>query len=112
MKKRPTPQIAESSARSKAKFTGTCNPRHLRAIAALLASPQPREVLDNRVGCSNSPELVAELRRRGLDLPCQRTPCIDRDGFPVKRGIYFLTPPDKRKIRLWQRKRQLGPARE
>jgi hypothetical protein len=112
MKKRPTPQIAKSSARSKAKFTGTCNPRHLRAIEALFASPQPREVLDDRVGCSNSPELVAELRRRGLDLPCQRTPCIDRDGFPVKRGIYFLTPSDKRKIRLWQRKRQLGAARE
>jgi hypothetical protein len=111
MKKRPTPQIAESSARSKAKFTGTCNPRHLRAIAALLASPQPREVLDGRAGCSNSPEL-AELRRRGLDVPCQRTLCIDRDGFPVKQGIYFLTPSDKRKIRFWQRTRKQGAARE
>ncbi len=112
MKKRPAPQIAESSAHSKTKFTGTCNPRHLRAIAALLASPQPREVLDDRVGCSNGPELVAELRRQGLDVPCQRTPCIDRDGFPVKRGIYFLTPSDKRKIRFWQRTRKLGAARE
>ncbi len=112
MKKRPTPQIAESSVRSRAKFTGIYNPRHLRAIAALLASPQPREVLDDRVGCSNGPELVAELRRRGLDVPCQRTPCIDRDGFPVKRGIYFLTPSDKRKIRFWQRTRKLGATRE
>jgi hypothetical protein len=112
MIKRPTPQIAESSACRKLIFTGTCNPRHLRAIAALLASPQPREALDSRVGCSNSPELVAELRRRGLDVPCQRTPCIDRDGFPVKRGIYFLTPSDKRKIRFWQRMRRQGGARE
>jgi hypothetical protein len=112
VKKRPTPQIAESSAYSGATFRGTCNPRHLRALAALLASPQPREVLDSRAGCSNSPELVAELRRRGLDLPCQRTPCIDRDGFPVKRGIYFLTPSDKRKIRFSQRTGKLGTARE
>jgi hypothetical protein len=103
---------AELSALSRAKFTGTCNPRHLRAIAALLASPQPREALDNRVGCSNSPELVAELRRRGLEVPCQRTPCIDRDGFPVKRGIYFLTASDKHKIRRWQRMLELRGGRE
>ena len=89
-------------------FLGTDNPRHLRAIHALWVSPQPREAIDNRAGCSNGPELIAELRRRGLEVPCERTPCIDRDGFEVKRGIYYLTAKDKRLIRRWKNKRQQG----
>ena len=91
-----------------AKFKGTDNPRHLRAIHALWVSPQPREAIDNRAGCSNGPELIAELRRRGLEVPCERTPCIDRDGFEVKRGIYYFTAKDKRLIRRWKNKRQQG----
>lgn len=105
MKKRPTPQIAESSAPSRAKFTGTDNPRHLRAIRGLEVSPQPREAIDSRAGCSNAPELIAELRRRGLDIPCERTPCIDRDGLEVKRGIYYLSARDKRLLRAWKKER-------
>jgi len=84
------------------KFSGTSNPRHLRAIHALLIRPMPREHLDRAVGCSNGPELVAELRRRGLDVPCERVECYDRDGKPVKRGIYHLTPADRRLIIRWQ----------
>ena len=91
-------------------FLGTDNPRHLRAIHALWVSPQPREAIDNRAGCSNGPELIAELRRRGLEVPCERTPCIDRDGFEVKRGIYYFTAKDKRLIRRWKNKRQQGGA--
>jgi hypothetical protein len=89
-------------------FLGTDNPRHLRAIHALWVSPQPRESIDSRAGCSNGPDLVAELRRRGLDVPCEKTPCIDRDGFEVKRGIYFLTKKDRKLIRRWKNKRQKG----
>ena len=48
------------------KFAGTDNPRHLRAIHALLTRPQRRKHLDDIAGCSNTPELIAELRRRGL----------------------------------------------
>ena len=91
-------------------FTGTDNPRHLRAIQALLVSPQPRESIDSRAGCSNAPDLVAELRRRGLDLPCERTPCIDSDGNEVKRGIYYLTASDLIRIRKWKNQRQQGGA--
>lgn len=87
------------------KFTGTENPRHLRAIRALEVSPQPREAIDNRAGCSNAPELIAELRRRGLDIPCERTPCIDRDGLEVKRGIYYLSAKDKSLLRVWKKER-------
>ena len=89
-------------------FLGTDNPRHLRALAALLRRPRSRKQLDAVAGASNSPELVAELRRRGLEVPCVRSPCIDRDGFEVKRGIYYFTAKDKRLIRRWKNKRQQG----
>ncbi|MDP9932528.1 hypothetical protein [Variovorax paradoxus] len=82
-------------------FLGTENPRHLRVIDALLKNPQTRKAIDMWGGCSNGPELVAELRRRGLDIPCDKVPCIDRDGFEVKRGVYHLTAADRRKIGRW-----------
>lgn len=88
-----------------AHFLGTGNPRHLRVIMALLVSPRTRETIDRVAGASNGPELIAELRRRGLDAPCSKTPCIDRDGFEVKRGIYHFTDDDKRLIRAWLKRR-------
>lgn len=87
-------------------FLGTDNPRHLRALSALLRRPVPREQLDREAGCSNGPELVAELRRRGLALPCDRAPVIDRDGREVKRGIYHLTTSDRRKLHKWLASRE------
>jgi hypothetical protein len=75
-------------------FKGTESPRHLRVLHALGVSPQPREPIDDRAGCSNGSELLADLRRRGLILPCQRTRCIDRDGFIVEREIYLMTVRD------------------
>ena len=104
--KTPDTTKAVPSAPNKRNFTGTDNPRHLRAIHALWVSPQPREAIDSRAGCSNGPELIAELRRRGLEVPCDKTPCIDRDGFEVKRGIYYLTAKDKRLIRQWKARRR------
>lgn len=88
----------QEQANSTARFR-TSNPRHLRALVALLRRTMPREHLDREAGCSNSPELVAELRRRGLDVPCIRVPDFDRDGMPIRRGIYCLTEADKRKVR-------------
>ena len=58
----------------------------------------PRESLDREAGCSNSPELVAELRRCGLDVPCERISFIDRDGRKCRPGVYSLTASDRRKI--------------
>ncbi len=83
------------------RFTGTDNPRHLRAIAALLRRPMPRESLDHEAGCSNAPELMAELRRRGLEAPCQRLRFIDRDGIICRPGVYSLTTADRRKVYAW-----------
>ena len=83
------------------RFAGTENPRHLRAIHALLRRPMPREHLDRAAGCANGPELVAELRRRGLEVPCDRVPDFDRDGLPIRRGVYHLTERDRRTISKW-----------
>ena len=92
------------------KFIGTANPRHLRAIAALLRRPMPRESLDKEAGCSNGPELVAELRRRGLEVPCKRINFVDRDGFICRPGVYFMTEADRRKVYQWQARRTNGGA--
>ena len=113
--KNARPQISEASALDKRngtaekvrkdKFAGTNNPRHLRIIHALLRRSMPREQVDKEAGCSNGPDLVAELRRRGLNTPCAAIPVIDRDGKEVRRGVYFLTNLDRRKIRAWISKR-------
>ena len=91
-----------------ARFLGTDNPRHLRAIAALLRRPLPRESLDSVAGASNGPELVAELRRRGLEVPCERIRFIDRDGYPCRPGVYSFTIAYRRMVHLWQAMRTQG----
>ena len=94
-----------------ARFTGTDNPRHLRVIQALMTRPLPREQLDNVAGASNGPELVAELRRRGLDAPCTRTKKKDRDLFDCWPGVYHFTQQDRRRVLAWLAKRsQRGGA--
>lgn len=87
------------------RFMGTDNPRHLRAIQALLTRPIPREHLDQIAGCSNGPELIAELRRRGLEVPCARTKKKDRDFFDCWCGVYHFTQQDRRRINQWKAKR-------
>lgn len=99
-----------SNSKAAASFLGTSNPRHLRAIHALLRRPMPREQLDREAGASNGPALVAELRDRGLEVPCRRTPCLDRDGREVRRGIYVLTQRDRIRIAKWLARRDRGAA--
>lgn len=110
MKNAPLHNQAEQSAPSKRKFTGTDNPRHLRAITALMRRPISRQELDSVAGASNSPELVAELRRRGLDVPCERIRFIDRDGCPCRPGVYSFTTSDRRKFYRWQADSMKGGA--
>ena len=105
MKKNARPQNREASALDSANFS-TDNPRHLRAIRLLMIRPVKREELDRVAGCSNSPELVAELRRRGLEIPCTRVSCLDRDGRECRPGIYHLTEKDRRIIHRWLRTRR------
>lgn len=95
----------DSTAKAACKFSGTDNPRHLRVIHSLLIRPRKREEIDRIAGASNGPELIAELRRRGLRAPCQRTPGIDRDGYPIKFGVYELDDDDRSKLTAWLRQR-------
>lgn len=88
------------------KFTGTTNPRHLRVINAMMTRSRKREEVDKIAGCSNAPELIAELRRRGLCAPCHRVPALDRDGFPIRFGVYDFTDGDRCAVRAWLRKRE------
>ena len=111
--KTPTATTVTMSAPSKRKFTGTDNPRHLRTLAALLRRPVSREQVDSIAGCSNGPELIAELRRRGLGkdhLPCERIKFIDRDGNLCRPGVYSLTEQGRRMIYAWLAKRGKGGA--
>lgn len=92
-----------------ASFCGTDNPRYLRILAALLARPRSREDIDRIAGASNGPDAIAELRALGLPKPdclaCERTPCFDRDGQEVMRGIYWLTPEGRSRVQAWMRRR-------
>ena len=91
-----------------ARFLGTDNPRHIRALTTLLRRPLPREHLDHIAGCSNGPALVAALRSRGLELPCERISFIDRDGKQCRPGVYSVTLTDRRVIYRWLSKRGKG----
>ena len=105
--KTPDSSKPESSAPNKRNFTatvrfiGTENLRHLRVIQALMTRPLPREQLDSIAGASNGPELVAELRRRGLETPCTRTKKRDRDLFDCWPGVYHFTSADRRRVNYW-----------
>lgn len=116
MKKAQLPLIAELdlgdtedfTAQPACKFTGTDNPRHLRVIHSLMIRPRKREEIDSIAGASNGPDLMAELRRRGLCAKRKSTPGIDRDGYPIKFGIYELDDADRRAVNTWLRKRDAG----
>ena len=114
--KTPRPAKAEQSALNSvnfivpARFTGTENPRHLRTIQALMTRPTPREYVDQIAGCSNGPELIAELRRRGLEVPCSRTKKKDRDLFDCWPGVYYFTQQDRRRVNQWLAQRKAGAS--
>jgi hypothetical protein len=83
-------------------FSGTSNPRHLRALEALERGPVLREALDLISGASNGPELVAELRRRGLDVPCLRVRVRSIDGRSTRCGLYALSDRDRDALVRWK----------
>jgi hypothetical protein len=92
-------------------FAGTDNPRHLRALQALLDRSLSREEIDRIVGCSNGPDLIADLRGLGLGkvgLPCRLETGRDRDGRPTRYGIYYLSDLGRRVVGDWLRKNLRG----
>lgn len=75
--------------------------RQLRTITVMRARPVMREELDHISKSSNSPEIVAQLRRKGLDIQCKLIDCIDGDGLPCQPGRYELTPGGHETLRHW-----------
>lgn len=100
--------VSEPHSTPTIRFAGTDNPRHLRALNALLIRPVPRNSLDEVVGCANGPDLVADIRDLGLGrdgLKCTHISVIDRDGKKVRPGVYHLTDAGRRAVTAWLRKR-------
>jgi hypothetical protein len=82
-------------------FIGTDNPRHIRALNAMLMGPIMREELDQIAGCSNGPDLIDDLRERGLEVRCKRLNKSDRDGRYCRPGQYQLTTNDYQLVANW-----------
>ncbi len=84
-------------------FVGTNNPRRIRALIALVYRDcVSREDLDRLAGCTNSPDLVAQLKKRcGLDIQMREVHTKDRDGRSTWFGVYSLAIEDKYRVRQW-----------
>lgn len=82
--------------------TPKLSPRQQRAVNGLRTGWMMREQLDRHVGCSNSPELISQLRKLGLTIPCTKVSVVDRDGLACKSGRYELTPADIEMLDQWE----------
>lgn len=84
-------------------FLGTNNPRRIRALIALVYRDcVSREDLDKLAGCTNSPDLVAQLKKRcGLDIQTREVKVKDRDGKSTWYGEYSLAIEDKYRVKQW-----------
>ena len=83
-------------------FKGVKNPRQVRALTALAYRDYvSRENLDKLAGCTNSPDLVARLRMKGIDIQMREVQTKDRDGRSCWFGEYFLIHDAKIAIREW-----------
>jgi hypothetical protein len=97
-----------SNSTRQARFVGTNNPLYLRAIHALLNSPQSQDAIDSLAGCGNGSALISALRELGLTaekLPCVRIEFIDSDGNPCNPDVYSLTEKARRMSKAWMRRR-------
>ena len=110
MKKTPSlPEGKPSAAAKPAHFNPIdLSNRHRRIAHALLVRSRTREQIDAAAGASNGPDEVVRFRALGLEIPCVRVPCFDRDGKEVRRGVYSFTATDRRKVNAWLLKRQTG----
>lgn len=75
--------------------------RQSRAVECLARGPAMREVLDGYIGCSNAPEIVRQLRNKGVSIDCQEVKSVDRDGKPCYPGKYSLTYKGRMTLEHW-----------
>ncbi|WP_312274713.1 hypothetical protein [Candidatus Igneacidithiobacillus taiwanensis] len=91
-------QFPRRKQRQPGKFDGVHNPREFRFLQTVLHRHMTREELDAVSGASNGPEIVNQLRSRGLEIPCYRLGTMDRDGGWVYRGLYALSHKDRLQV--------------
>jgi hypothetical protein len=91
-------QFPRRKRRQSGKFDGAHNPREFRFLQTVLHRHLTREEVDAVSGASNGPEIVNQLRSRGLEIPCYRLGTLDRDGFWTYRGLYALSHRDKGQV--------------
>lgn len=103
-------QFPRKKQRTPGKFDGCKGPREFRFLQTILNRHLTREEVDAVAGASNGPEIVNQLRSRGLEIPCFRLGTMDRDGVWVFRGLYTLTPKDRRQVAQCLRFGKGGPA--
>lgn len=72
--------------------------RQWRALAALVEHPRSREELDRITGASNGPEVIAQLRRRGIGVKCELVAHTDRDGKKGRHGVYWIPESEKERL--------------
>ncbi|WP_445355707.1 hypothetical protein ACJJI5_05065 [Microbulbifer sp. EKSA008] len=72
--------------------------RQERALKTLLNGPCSRERLDRVAGASNGPEIISQLRKRGIQVQCRRVAHIDRDGLSGSHGVYWLPDSERQRI--------------
>jgi hypothetical protein len=96
----------DSTGRSPGNFAGIKNRRYLRVIHALRLRPHTRKEIDKIAGASNGPQVIANLRKLGLNVPCLIIRGVDCDGKATGFGLYSLTLHDHDKLMFWN----YGPA--
>lgn len=95
-------------------FLGVTSPRQLRVMNALMTGTRSRKAVDTIAGCSNGPDVIHTLRKKGLTIPCDKVPFIDCDGHEVTHGVYSFTNEDKLKVSHWlaqQLRRKTGGSK-
>lgn len=75
--------------------------RQRKALQELLSAPGKVTVkrLVAVTDANNVPELIASLRKRGLEIPCEMVPFVTVDGVHSRYGCYALTDLDKARVK-------------
>lgn len=88
------------SATRKRKFKLT--ERQRRTCQALLRCEALwREDVDRIAGASNGPEVMRQLKNKGLTWQCVRVKKIDQDGKPCEPGLYSLVGNGRDTLLAW-----------
>jgi hypothetical protein len=78
------------------RFADGLSMRQRAALLALTGGPVLREAMDRATGSSNGPDIVSQLRGKGVDIECVRVEATDKWGEPSRPGLYRLTAAGKR----------------